>query len=277
MSAGIGTAVRRLFAQPAFLTVAAILLVAAVSLNATVEFMQLHFQKKPVDLRKKLTELPSRMGSWVQVTTDAAIDPETEQVLGTKDYIFRFYINDQSPVVTSEVLDAFKDKDLIHQRALVERVQAQDPHAVVYAAVTYYTGMVDTVAHIPDRCYVADGYEPAHSDLKDWPALKSRPGDGLLRYINFEDQTPQRRAVTKNVAYFFHSNGEYVSDPLGVRRKLQDLTETHGYYAKVELLMVTGDNAAAETTMNSFLLAALPEIEKCLPDWKELKSRDKEE
>lgn len=274
MSSASPSSLRRALANPAFVTVASILVVAAISLNATTEFMQLHFKKQPVELRKKLTELPSQLGNWVQVTTDMAIDPETEEVLGTKDYIFRFYVDRRSPAVTDEVIDAIRDRDVARQRTLVARVQAQDPHAIIYGAVTYYTGMVDTVAHIPNRCYVADGYEPAQESLVAWDALKGRPGNGLLNYINFEDQTPQRRAVTKNVAYFFHSNGEYVSDPIGVRKKLQNLWESHGYYAKVELLMVTPDRDQAARQMNDFLTSALPEVEKCLPDWSAVKAAE---
>ena len=37
--------------------------------------------------------------------------------------------------------------------------------------------------------------------------------DVEVRFINFEDQTPSRKAVNKNVAYFFHCNGDYVGDP----------------------------------------------------------------
>ncbi len=270
MKSPFAVALRRAVRQPAFLTVAVVLLVAAVSLNGATEFLQLHFKKEKVDLRKKLTEVPARLGPWQQVTTDMAITHEIEDVLGTKDYIYRFYVDTRR--VHPDVLAQFKDKDEQTQREMISVLQSRDPHAVVYAAVTYYSGMVDTVAHIPDRCYVADGYEPASYDVVRWSALQGRPGDGTARYINFEDQTPSRKSVTKNVAYFFHSNGEYTNDPLGVRRKLQNLFETHGYYAKVELLMVTGDRAGAAGQMNDFLSSALPELEACLPDWKQVKA-----
>jgi hypothetical protein len=270
-------ALRRAVRQPAFLTVALVLLVAAVSLNGATEFLQLHFKKEKVDLRKKLTEIPARLGPWEQATTDMAITHEIEDVLGTKDYIYRFYVDTRR--VSPDVIAQFKDKDERTQREMISVLQSRDPHAVVYCAVTYYSGMVDTVAHIPDRCYVADGYEPASYDVVHWSSLQGRPGGGAghgtARYINFEDQTPSRKSVTKNVAYFFHSNGEYTNDPQDVRRKLQNLFETHGYYAKVELLMVTGDRQGAAGQMNDFLTSALPELEGCLPDWKQVKAAAK--
>jgi hypothetical protein len=270
-----GSAIRRVLSQPAFLTVTAVLLLAAVSLNGTARYMKLHFRKDRVELRKKLTELPPVVGAWRQVSTDTAINPETEEVLGTKDYIFRTYVDTRSPAVTPALLEGFKDQNIDQQERLAARIQSADPYAVLRVAVTYYTGMVDTVAHIPNRCYVADGYEPARDVLASWECLASRPGSGKVNYINFEDATPQRRAVTKNVAYFFHSNGEYVSDPLGVRKKLQNLMETHAYYAKVELLLIADNNEMVEEKMNDFLTSALPEIEKCLPDWQQVKAAKK--
>jgi len=271
--ASFSAALRRALRQPAFLTVAIILGLAAVSLNGATEFLQLHFKKQPVPLRRKLTEIPQRLGPWVQVTQDTAISHEIEETLQTKEYIYRFYVDSRR--VPQDVLDEFRDKDVETQRRMISVIQAKDPHAVVNAAVTYYTGMVDTVAHIPDRCYVADGYQPTHYDLKRWDAFNGRKGDGLARYIAFEDQTPERRSVAKNVAYFFHSNGQYVCDPLGVRKNLQNLFETHGYYAKVELLMITPDREEAAGRMNDFLTHALPEVEKCLPDWAAVKAAEK--
>jgi hypothetical protein len=43
---------------------------------------------------------------------------------------------------------------------LIGQTRVKHPAGVINLAVTYYTGLVDTVAHVPDRCYVADGYEP---------------------------------------------------------------------------------------------------------------------
>ena len=70
------------------------------------------------------------------------------------------------------------------------------------------------------------------------------------------------------MAYFFHANGQYTSDPLGVRLQLQDLTQRYSYYAKIELMTVMRDADASAQIMNDFLAGALPEIERCLPDWK---------
>jgi hypothetical protein len=271
----VSTSIRRMLGQPAFVIAAATLLLAAVSLNGATEFLQLHFKKQRVELRLPLGEIGRDLGPWRQVSTDGPIDHEVEQVLGTQQYVFRDYVDTRR--VPAAALAQFNDKTISEQRGLAAQLQKKDPQAVINVAVTYYTGMVDTVAHIPDRCYVADGYEPTHYELQPWDALASRPGDKHVRFIRFEDQTPQRKAVTKNVAYFFHCNGEYVSDPLAVRAHLQNLMERYWYYAKVELMMLTDlPDEAVRTAMNDFLTSALPDIERVLPDWDAVKAAERQ-
>jgi hypothetical protein len=193
-------------------------------------------------------------------------------VLGTKQYIFREYVDGSK--VSAATLAELKDKTDDERMAVVGRVQREHPDAVIRMAVTYYTGMVDTVAHIPDRCYVADGFVPDTYTEPTWTA-RDQHGEPIeigVRYINFVDTTPQRKSVPQNVAYFFHCNGGYVPDPIRVRMKLQSLMERHAYYAKVELMNAMREGDAAARVMQSFLAGAVPEIEKCLPDWKQLKA-----
>ena len=73
----------------------------------------------------------------------------------------------------------------------------------------------------------------------------------------------------RNVAYCFQVNGKYEFDSIkGVRFRLQNIFEKYGYYAKIELATFLGnDSAKARATMADFLSHAMPELEKCLPDW----------
>jgi Protein of unknown function (DUF3485) len=168
---------------------------------------------------------------------------------------------------------ALKDKSSTERKTILNLVQRDHPDGVVNMAVTYYTGMVDTVAHVPDRCYIADGYEASQYDVPTW-RLGSSPqspddkqGRTLeVRFIDFQDQVGDR-GVDRNVAYFFQVNGHYEQDPLGVRRSLQNLLEKYGYYAKVELMTLDRDHDRAARTMTNFLTPALPEVEKSFPDW----------
>jgi Protein of unknown function (DUF3485) len=268
-------AMKKLMRQPAFVLVAAILLVTAITLNAATQFMQLHFQKKPVPLAQDLKTIPAQLGHWVQVSKDEPLEPDMAHELGATNYVYRDYVDDRK--VSASVIDQFKDKTLTERKELLSQVQHQYPDAVLNAGITYYTGMVDTVAHIPDRCYIADGFEPSSYKILSWSAFDGRPGRDEqhddVRFISFEDQVAARHSEARNVAYFFQANGEYTSDPIGVRLRLQDLRERYGYYAKVELMSISDPETSARI-MNDFLTPALPEIEKCLPDWKSIRAKE---
>jgi hypothetical protein len=282
-SSALAVSFRSMLRQPTFLIAAGVLLIAALTLNGAVQMMKLHFRKEPVALRHPLDEIPSQLGPWLQVSRDQPLDKELQDVLGTEKYIFRDYVDTRQ--LSAGELAVLKKEiatgDATHHLA---QIQSDKPTAVLTAAVTYYTGMVDTVAHIPDRCYVADGYEPINHAF---PVLDVSPPAKLGSYasapsrylkvcfINFEDQTPNRSSLPVNVAYFFQCNGSYESDPIdGVRLRLQDLTERHGYYAKVELKTVMSDQNASKSTMADFLRYALPQIERCLPDWQAVKQSE---
>jgi hypothetical protein len=275
-SSPLAAALRTSFRQPAFVAAVVVLFVAALTLNGATRYMKLYFKKEPVSLRRELDTLPTQLGPWLQVSRDEPLDKELEDTLGTKRYIFRDYV-DVRQLADGERAALTKEQSTKDYQNELGRFRAAKPTAVLTAAVTYYTGMVDTVAHIPDRCYVADGFEPSEYTSPTWDVTPhAAPGSYAsaptrqmqVRFINFEDQTPGRMAAPINVAYFFQCNGSYESDPInGVRFRLQNLTEKHGYYAKVELKTVMRDSQAAQATMTDFLRSALPEIERCLPDW----------
>ena len=97
--------------------------------------------------------------------------------------------------------------------------------------------------------------------------------DVQVSSIHFEEAEGRGESVTKNVAYFFHCNGEYEHDAIkGVRIRLQNLAERHAYYAKVEVMTEMRDRAKSDQTIADFLTTPLPEVEKCLPDWQQVKA-----
>mgnify|MGYP005840631453 CR=1 FL=1 len=255
----------------AFLLVAAVLLAAAIGLNATVQSLQLSFRKQPVSLQAPLKEIAPRFGPWVQVSADERLPYEIEETLAANEYVFRDYVDSRR--VPEKVIREFEGKTAGQRRAMLDAIREKMPEAVMYMAVTYYTGMVDTVAHIPDRCYIADGFEPSEYDIKRWACFEGRGDErSAARFIHFEDNVPGRRAISRNVAYFFHVNGRYTNDPLDVRATLQNLLEQHGYYAKIELMTLLNDRARAAAVMDDFLSHALPAVEKSLPDWQAVKA-----
>ncbi|HRK31320.1 MAG TPA: exosortase-associated EpsI family protein [Tepidisphaeraceae bacterium] len=272
-TAQIGAGKPRFF-DGAFIAVAAILIIAAVSLNATVQKMQLSFRKEPVALQQSLKELSPVLGPWVLVTTDERASYELEDALGTKEYIFRDYID--SRLVSADVIEQFKGKPAAERHQMLGVIRGKTPQAVIHVGVTYYTGMVDTVAHIPDRCYVADGFVPSQYDISRWECFAERSSDNqaAARFIHFVDQVAERQSIPRNVAYFFNVNGRYTNDPLDVRATLQDLFQKHGYYAKVEMMSALEDRKLAEHAMADFAGHALPELEKVLPDWEKVKASE---
>jgi hypothetical protein len=261
-----GSPVRRALRQPSFAVAAAVLLVSAATLTGATKLMSLHFKKLPVELRKPVDTVPARLGPWMQVSKDQALSKEFVDVLGTEKYFFRDYLDTR--LIDEPTMQRLQNATDQERFALLDAIRKAHPQAIVNFAVTYYTGMVDTVAHIPDRCYIADGFQPSQYDLVKWPAFAGRGESAAARFINFEDQAGRSKAlITRNVAYFFHVNGRYESDPIGVRVSLQDLFQRYGYYAKIELMTLLDDRAKAAEVMNDFLTHALPAVEECLPDW----------
>jgi hypothetical protein len=273
-------ALRKLFAQPDYVLALILLGGAAIGLNFCTEFLKLHFRKLPVSMRVSALDgadgIPAKLGKWVQVSRDKPFDPELEHILGTQKYLQRSYLN--TAVVDPDALQRLLSTSGPDRDKALYAIQAEHPEAVVSIGIFYYTGLVDTVAHIPERCYIADGfdvtnYQEATEELGAYP--DGRPRRLSFRFLNFEDQSGRNR-VNTNVAYLFHVNGHYESDPLGVRRSLQNLMERYGYYAKVELMTISpglSPQARQENrqksleSMTDILRSLLPEFERCLPDW----------
>lgn len=277
---------KRLLTQPDFVVMFLMLGISAMSLNFVVKYLKLHFRKLPVPLRVALDApdgIPATMGNWVLVTKDPPLSPDIEHVLGTSEYINRKYVDRR--LVDPAILDQMKNMSDQERANAIAKFEMNQPEAVINLGITYYTGMVDTVAHIPDRCQLADGFEITHYQTRENQKFGVYSGgkDRLasFRYLNFEDQTGQGR-VSRNVAYMFHVNGHYASSPIEVRNSLANLMEPYGYYSKVELMtvspprqMLSGDdpNVMQEkslTAMQDFLTFLLPQVEHCLPDWDQL-------
>jgi len=280
---------KRLLSQPDFVIVFALLAISALSLNFATDYLKLHFRKRPVALRVSdwgaPDGIPATLGHWVQISHDKPLDPDTEHILATRQYVYRDYIN--ADAVGAQQVEELRQMPPEQRGSAVAELESRRPEAVMHVGITYYTGMVDTVAHIPDRCYIGDGFDVTTYQIEQDQHLgdyaDGTPRNVTFRFINFNDQTGRGR-LAKNVAYLFHVNGHYDDSPLGVRRSLQNLFEPYGYYAKVELMtsnpsaMAFGDaqkaiQEKALTAMEDFFSSLLPQIERCLPDWQKLHAR----
>lgn len=256
----------------ALVVVGAILLAAGVGLQATVTTLKLSFQKEAVPLRAPLLTISSRLGPWIQVGPDEPLPAEIEAELKTKEYIQRSYVDTRlADEALLRRLEKIEDLGMEERAALREEiaanVMAKDPFALVKLHVAYYTGGVDTVPHIPERCMVAGGYDPVGREQAD---LELGDRSVPASFVQFQQSAGKVRPQTLSVAYFFHVNGQYEWDAItGVRMKLQDLRVRKAYFAKIECMTVAGqpEQAPAKAAIERLMRDALPEIERCLPVW----------
>jgi len=269
-------AIRRAFNNSAFIVVASILLVSAVSLNAATRYLKLYFQKLPVEMRQPISAIPERLGPWVQISKDKPLPADIEHELGTKIYVKRTYVDTR--IVGDDALKAVQNKSFEEREGIAEGIRRQNPSAVLFLHTAYYTGLVDTVAHVPERCYVAGGFQPNNKTPREWASVSrhiDQTGTSKFAspFITFEDQKGMSETQRLNVAYMFHANGDFLPDADNVRFALQNLRNRYAYYAKIEMMTIGDERASSGKAMDEFLGYLLPEFEKLLPDWNEVMSR----
>lgn len=284
--------VRRLF-SPSFLLVFGIVTICGAAMNTIIGAMALRFQKLPAPLPYSLNDphhgFPTEIGRWIAVSQDTSIDPGVEHALATKEYTFRDYVDRQ--YVKDEQIEFLKKASVEERTATLTQLRKKKAASVMRVAITYYTGLVDTVAHVPERCFVADGFEIEDSKFRQFTAgeyADGKPRDIGYRFLSFDDQAGiglEEKRVARNVGYLFNCNGKYTADSIEVRKSLQNLFEPYGYYSKIELMTAAdignGEHAKNDAgsrddsmaAMENFLTSALPEFERCLPDWKALHTK----
>lgn len=187
-----------------------LLVAAAVSMQAVARYFQWNLRKQAVPLKKPLSALDTRkLGPAYRPhpIQPPLLDEENVQALGTSEYLLL--------------------------RLVDTRRARTDPLCVANVFVTYYTGQPDMVPHVPDECYLAGGYDPAGTPEDTFVSLSEAPQDRIpVRAVQFQSRDTLNRPT---VLYFFHVNGEYRTSRTGVRLRLANLWERHGYYAKIEV------------------------------------------
>ncbi|MEM1107934.1 MAG: exosortase/archaeosortase family protein [Planctomycetota bacterium] len=257
--------------------VCGLLAVAATGKQSVLSWQKIVLHKEAVDLRHKLTDLPLNKGPYAFVE-DQQLPPEIVDELGTEDYLSRWYKNTDVP--------------------------EGEPGHLIRLHVAYYTGINDTVPHVPDRCFVAGGVK--HKGLTNEvialdpdlvtsregkagfqaPALLTPPGEPdygpgtvatlperEIDAVRFTYGSPNRPDQDQHVLYFFAANGKYLASPNAVRVQGFDIRDAHSYYCKIEVQVVGQNDPEKVVEQTTELLNAfLPEIMACLPDWEDVKS-----
>ena len=262
-----------------------LLVVGAVVVQAALIQLNVFLVKKSVPLQASLDTIPSRMGGWKQIGDEPEYSDAIIESLGTTQFIDRSYINP-----TAGSFGNFK----LH--------------------ISYYTGTVDDVPHIPERCWYASGlsqvgtseYFPLAIDQTNWLEDSNRNratglpyekvsvthpvtgmeseirmpiGEPLIRVTVFEDtKRPDLRMVG---GYFFVANGRLTASSLGVRNLAFDWTDEYAYYCKVQFsasfeLSTSGENYLEDYLAGVTQLTSdlIPQLMRCLPDWAEVESLD---
>ncbi len=249
---------------------------SAVGLQVGVNALNVYLKKAPVLPREDFAVLPHSIGDWKRIGEDLRFDAAGVEALGTELYLSRGYIN----------------RKLVHQPMQLH--------------IAYYTGQVDAVPHIPDRCMVAGGYVPLTAepitmpmliDTSTWSEgaltdLNGRPyriveqmnsqygeseiirlpiGDFELRITEFSHPNLGDEHVF--AGYFFIANGNTTAYPERIRLLAFDRSAKYAYYCKIQFTMQGNrqfDIEQFNAIASDFTESLLPEIMKCLPDWAEV-------
>ncbi len=269
-------------AKPALVVTAVTLMVCGVGFRFAARAAEAYFAKQPVDLRHPLTRIPRQLGPWRSTGPDVTLTVEVEESLGTSSYLDRVY----------------------------EREGVDGESEVVSVHIPYYTGLIDAVPHVADRCLTAGGWVitslPVNLDLpvdrsswrqdpqrvnldtgKPYPVVTFQDrvltgrmhtvrmpiGEFRLRTTEFRDGTnPDVRIYA---GYFFVANGQTTPVPEGVRVLAFNLKTKYAYFAKIQFTMYVPEQMTKEEfaeVVSELATELLPELMLCLPDWSEIES-----
>lgn len=268
--------------QPAFVLSVVVLGGSAIGMSAAIKAYGLHLQKREIHApgNRQVSTLPRETPSWVMVGSDQLLDEDTVKTLGTGNYVSRVY----------------QRKDTAPAR--------EGMYLEFHSA--YYTGGIDTVPHVPERCMVGGGWLQTRGtrtlavelDSGTWLQDDAASGSGREVYTARTLRSPYSDApgtrvrlpfgVTPNepirmrisayedpetgrklfAGYFFLANGGVASSAEEVRTLAFDLTSDYAYYLKVQISSTSVESAEELAEQSGALLSELiAEIVRCVPDW----------
>ncbi|MBL0921235.1 MAG: exosortase-associated EpsI family protein [Phycisphaerales bacterium] len=265
---------RATLTSPAFIAAFAALLLGAVGLRGAVRILGIHLAKLPVEAPggRQVHAIPFKIGAWERQGSDEVLSAEALEELDTDNYVSRLYVGtwEGQPV-------------------------GLDFHAA------YYTGMIDTVPHVPERCFVGGGMSITGAsrvvkvplDMSAFsPDTTVDAENGVVWTAFTQDHSRVRLPfgvenlrmnVTRFAApgvsqevyagYFFIANGSVAPKAEDVRSLAFKLTDDYAYFAKVQFTSfqaASAEDLAAQAA--DFLREGLPEIMRCLPDWVEVQA-----
>jgi len=270
-----------LISLPAFVAVG-ILGASALGLGAYIDAQKIRLTKLPIypPEGRQFRAMATRFDGWERYGTDDIISGDTLKTLGTENYLTRRYAQ-------TDVLEG-------------ERRHSLSLH------LAYYTGTIDTVPHVPERCLVGAGWqieekskiiripltftdEHGHDVLVRDTYVESSKGDV---WLTRDPDTGRRRRLPREIenlrmnvtqfrnadgsvnlyaGYFFIANGVIYPKSELVRLNAYRLENDYAFYAKIQFSSMTVGSAEelAEIAAD-FLDNSFHEIMRLLPDWVEV-------
>ncbi len=231
----------------AFVALLVVFGVGVATIPIVIARLEIHLRKEAVPLAADLSTVPVPLGPWTRARDakgtpikDGVFGAEMIESLGTDKYLDRRYESDGGQVV-------------VH--------------------VAYYTGMIDDVPHVPERCWDAaglsqsmvatifdvtvehpgattDGSPVNVATGRPYPRLESTDAvgnvvpihlpvgevDGVVRMTVTEFQNVPGDPSSRQVGgYFFIANGRIAPSARDVRLMAFDPGEKYAYYCKVQL------------------------------------------
>jgi len=258
--------------RPMCIALVAIMVTSAVAFPILIGQLEIYLRKEPVPLRSALDSLPTRLGRWTRQGDDYEMTATMTEELGTDKHLTRVY------------RDASGDQLTVH--------------------LAYYTGGIDDVPHVPERCFNAAGLttlgttvvEPLALDFEGatptdlvntktgtrYDRIPTRhPVLGLIdvhlpigeaEITVVEAMYPKNQRITHVGGYFFIANNRYAARASGVKSIAYDPKERAAYYLKIQVTFQTETGADEATReylpiVEDLLDELVPAVMQILPDW----------
>ena len=269
-----------------FLIAAAILLLTALAirLSTWVEKMPVYWPEGVVvseDFR--LLSLPDKIGPFVKVIQDGEIGisdgaPDGEDIL--KD-------NEMQELTIGTIADKSRRKSrcsnwYVSRIYRDERIRdRRDVYAYWRLQLYYYTGMRDTVPHVPDRCLVAGGAQMLTNEAVTFhaPAVPAPWQEPVqVNQVRFSLSNPLKLTASRYVQYYvFSLNGRPERRWETVRLHLSKPWVRHCFFAKIQFapLGAVEDTKEAARKAEEFASIMLPTILRALPTEQDVEELDK--
>ncbi len=118
----------------------AVLLASAVGMGAAIRAGGIHLRKIPIHPpeNRQLSTIPAETPGWTRLGVDVTESAEVLEVLKTENYVTRSYLKKGTG-------------------------EGGEPAMVLEFHAAYYTGMIDTVPHVPERCFVGGGLQQSRA------------------------------------------------------------------------------------------------------------------